>query len=174
MKNSLCFRLLPQLDGGGRLAVQGQRDLEVPGVHADRVPQAVVDPVTCGERRDAMSETPVHLSTISSAGAGGSTPFYLDAWRRRPSISPKNRRCCPAERENSPDSPRSSPTGKQKEKPRTSSSAVTPCQQSFCRIYHPEEKISIQKTGGNLLNFGFALFILFFFFLFAKPIHAAH
>lgn len=46
---SLHFQLLPELNGGGRLAVQAQGDLQGPGVHADRVPQSVVDPVTCGE-----------------------------------------------------------------------------------------------------------------------------
>lgn len=39
------LQLLPQLDGGRRLAVHGQSHLEAAGVEAHRVPQPVVDSV---------------------------------------------------------------------------------------------------------------------------------
>lgn len=41
------FQLLPQLNGGGRLAIHCQRNEQVPHVDTHRMPQSVTDSVIC-------------------------------------------------------------------------------------------------------------------------------
>lgn len=134
--SSLCFQRLPELDGGGGLAVQVQGDLQVLRVHADRVPQPIVDPVTYGEKTPAFSRSSQLWRNLYNAHPPHPPKRSLEFCRHPIEAFGLPRTSRSGGADQSLGTLRSSGRAA-KQKPSSSSSssssALTPSQQSVCR-----------------------------------------
>lgn len=60
------FHWFPKINVGGGVAVHAQRDLQVLADETERVPQSVVDLVTCKQQKDAFLKAAPNLFDQSS------------------------------------------------------------------------------------------------------------